>query len=159
MASDPDAEVLRQRLDALVKDGDATEAKAAATQRRVQAALLLLEEEQAVAVAAKGLLPAPSSSSATSDMVDGAACDSALVSNLHVQARHSSNHCISRLHLFLLRAGHPRMAQAGTSSCSPTPSAPWRFSQLLPWSRTGSQTPACRTTPLRQLVISLKHDL
>jgi hypothetical protein len=86
MASDPDVEVLRQRLDALVKDADATEAKAAATQRRVQAALLLLEEEQAAAVAAKGLLPAPSSSSATSDMVDGAACDSTLVSNLHVQA-------------------------------------------------------------------------
>jgi hypothetical protein len=93
MASDLDTEVLQQQLDALVKDTNAAEAKAAATRRRVQAVLLLLEEEQATAAnlewkaaAAKGLLLAPSLSLATFDMVDGAACDSALVSNLHVQA-------------------------------------------------------------------------
>jgi hypothetical protein len=49
----------------------------------VQAAHLLLEKEQAVA---KGLLPSSSSSSTTSDMVDGAAYDSTLVTNLHIQA-------------------------------------------------------------------------
>jgi hypothetical protein len=91
MASDLDTEVLWQRLDALAKDIDVAEAKAAAARRHVQAAQLLLEEEQAAtadlerkAASAKGLLPAPSSSSATSDMVGGASCDSALVSHLHV---------------------------------------------------------------------------
>jgi hypothetical protein len=49
----------------------------------VQAAHLLLEKEQAVA---KGLLPSSSSSSTTSGMVDGAAYDSTLVTNLHIQA-------------------------------------------------------------------------
>jgi hypothetical protein len=56
----------------------------------VQAARLLLEEEQAAdlerkATATKGVLPSPSSSSTTSDMVDGAAYDLALVTNLHFQ--------------------------------------------------------------------------
>jgi hypothetical protein len=93
MPSDLKIEALRQRLDALVKDADAAEAKAATACRRVQAACLLLEEEQAAtadlerkAVTAKGLLPSSSSSSTTSDMVDGAAYDSALVTNLHIQA-------------------------------------------------------------------------
>jgi hypothetical protein len=35
MASDPDTEALRQWLDALVKDADTTEAKAAAARHRV----------------------------------------------------------------------------------------------------------------------------
>jgi hypothetical protein len=48
----------------------------------------------------------------------------------------SSSHCTSRPHLFLLQARHPRMAQAGTSSRSQTPS-PWRPNHLLPRSRTG----------------------
>jgi hypothetical protein len=90
MPSDPETEALRQRLDALVKDADTAEAKATAAHRRVQAARLLLEEEQAAdlerkATATKGVLPSPSSSSTTSDMVDGAAYDLALVTNLHVQ--------------------------------------------------------------------------
>jgi hypothetical protein len=45
MPSDPDTEALRQRLDALVKDIDAAEAKAIVPHRRVQATRLLLEEE------------------------------------------------------------------------------------------------------------------
>jgi hypothetical protein len=98
MPSDSEIEALRQRLDSLVKDADATEAKAATALCRVQAARLLLEEEQAIAAdlerkvaTAKGLLPSSSSFSTTSDMVDGAACDSALVTNLHVQATTVSN--------------------------------------------------------------------
>jgi hypothetical protein len=93
MPSDLEIEALQQQLDALVKDVDTAEAKAAAARRRVQAARLLLEEEQAVtadlerkAAAAKGLLPSSSSSSTTSDMVDGVAYDSPLVTNLHAQA-------------------------------------------------------------------------
>jgi hypothetical protein len=93
MPSDPETEALRQRLDALVKDADVAEAKAAAARRRVQAAGLLLEEEQTTATdlerkaaTAKGLLPSSSSSSTTSDMVAGAAYDSALLTNLYVQA-------------------------------------------------------------------------
>jgi hypothetical protein len=93
MPSDLKIEALRQRLDALVKDADAAEAKAATACHRVQAACLLLEEERAAtadlerkAVTAKGLLPSSSSSSTTSDMVNGAAYDSALVTNLHIQA-------------------------------------------------------------------------
>jgi hypothetical protein len=89
MPLDLETEALRQRLNALVKDVDTAEAKAAATHHRVQAAYLLLEEEQATAAdlerkaaAAKGLLL----SSSSSDMVDGAAYDSALVTNHHVQA-------------------------------------------------------------------------
>jgi hypothetical protein len=77
MASDPDTKALWQRLDTLIKDADTTQAKAVAAQRRVQATRLLLEEEQATATdvkwkatAAKGLLPASSSSSTMSDMVD-----------------------------------------------------------------------------------------
>jgi hypothetical protein len=91
MVPDPDIEALRQRLDALVKDADTAEAKDAAAQCRVQAAHLLLEEEHATtadferkSTAAKGLLSASSSSSTMSDTVDGAACDSTLVTNLHV---------------------------------------------------------------------------
>jgi hypothetical protein len=90
---DLETEALRQRFDALVKDVDVAEVKAATARRRVQAARLLLEEEHAVAAdlerkaaTAKGLLPSSSSSSTTSDMVDGAAYDSTLVTNLHVQA-------------------------------------------------------------------------
>jgi hypothetical protein len=49
MPSDPEIEAHRQWLDALVKDTDATEAKAAAARHRVQAARLLMEEEQAAA--------------------------------------------------------------------------------------------------------------
>jgi hypothetical protein len=93
MPSDPEIETLWQWLDALVKDVDAAEAKAAAARCRVRATRLLLEEEHATtadlerkAATTKGLLPSSSSSSTTSDMVDGAAYDSALVSNLHVQA-------------------------------------------------------------------------
>jgi hypothetical protein len=92
MPSDPETEVPRQRLDALVKDANAAETKAAAARRRVQAACLLLEEEKAAvtdlerkAAAAKVLLPSSSSSSTTSDMVDDAAYELALVTNLHVQ--------------------------------------------------------------------------
>jgi hypothetical protein len=47
MPSDLETEALRQRLDALVKDVDAAEAKAAAARCHVQVACLLLEEEQA----------------------------------------------------------------------------------------------------------------
>jgi hypothetical protein len=93
MPSDPETKALRQWLNTLIKDAGAAEAKAATARRRVQAVRLLLEEEQAAAAdlerkaaAAKGLLPSSSSSSTTSDMVDGAAYDSALITNLHVQA-------------------------------------------------------------------------
>jgi hypothetical protein len=95
MPLDPETEALWQQLDALAKDFDTTEAKVAAARCRVQAARLLLEEEQVAAAAAdlerkaaaaKGLLPSSSSSSTTSNMVDGAAYDSALGTNLHVQA-------------------------------------------------------------------------
>jgi hypothetical protein len=93
MPSDPESDALQQRLNALVKDTDATETKATAARRRVQVARLLLEEEQAAAAdlerkaaAAKGLLPSSSSSSTTSDMVNGATYDSALATNLHIQA-------------------------------------------------------------------------
>jgi hypothetical protein len=100
MPSNSETEALRQRLNALVKDTDAVEAKAAAACRRVQAARLLLEEEQAVAAdherktaAAKGPLPSSSSSSTTSDMVDGVAYDLTLVTNLHGQATTVPNVC------------------------------------------------------------------
>jgi hypothetical protein len=90
---DLETEAFRQRFDALVKDVDVAEVKAATARRRVQAARLLLEEEHAVAAdlerkaaTTKGLLPSSSSSSTTSDMVDGAAYGSTLVTNLHVQA-------------------------------------------------------------------------
>jgi hypothetical protein len=53
------------------------------------------------------------------------------------------------------QAGTPDSAQAGISSRWPTPSAPWRNTRPLPRSRTGWQTSARRTTPLRQLVIFL----
>jgi hypothetical protein len=94
MPLDPETEALWQQLDALAKDFDTAEAKVAAARCRVQAARLLLEEEQVAAAddlerkaaAAKGLLPSSSSSSTTSNMVDGAAYDSALGTNLHVQA-------------------------------------------------------------------------
>jgi hypothetical protein len=88
MPSDPETEALWQWLDALVKDADVAEAKAAVARPR-----LLLEEEQAAAAdherktaAAKGPLPSSSSSSTTSDMVDGVAYDLTLVTNLHGQA-------------------------------------------------------------------------
>jgi hypothetical protein len=45
MPSDPETETLGQRLDALVKDANAAEAKVAGAHRRVQAARLLLEGE------------------------------------------------------------------------------------------------------------------
>jgi hypothetical protein len=45
MPSDPETETLGQRLDALVKDVDAAEAKVAGAHRRVQAVHLLLEGE------------------------------------------------------------------------------------------------------------------
>jgi hypothetical protein len=45
MPSDPETEALRQRLDAVVKDANTTEAKVATTYRCVQVAHLLLEEE------------------------------------------------------------------------------------------------------------------
>jgi hypothetical protein len=84
MPLDPETEALRQRSNALVKDADATEAKAAAARHHVQAVRLLLEEEHAAstdlakkAATAKGLLQSSSSTSTTSDMVDGAAYDSA----------------------------------------------------------------------------------
>jgi hypothetical protein len=94
MPLDPETEALWQQLDALAKDFDAAEAKVAAARCRVQAARLLLEEEQVAAAAdlerkaaaTKGLLPSSSSSSTTSNMVNGAAYDSALGTNLHVQA-------------------------------------------------------------------------
>jgi hypothetical protein len=93
MPLNPKTEALQQRLDALVKDADATKAKATAARRRVQAANLLLEEEQTTASdlerkadTAKELLLSSSSSSTTSDMIDGAAYDSALITNIHVQA-------------------------------------------------------------------------
>jgi hypothetical protein len=93
MPSDSEIVALRQRLDALVKDANAAEAKAAAARRRVQATRLLLEEEQAAiadlkrkATAVKGLLPSSSSSSTTFNMVNGATLDSTLITYLHVQA-------------------------------------------------------------------------
>jgi hypothetical protein len=93
MPSDPENEALQQWLDALVKDVDVAEAKAAAAHRHVQAAHLLLEEEHVIAAnlkrkaaATKGLLPSSSSSSTTSNMVNGVAYDSTLITNLHVQA-------------------------------------------------------------------------
>jgi hypothetical protein len=96
--SNPETEVLQQRLDALVKDANAAEAKVATAHHRVQAARLVLEEEQTTdlerkAVAAKGLLLSSSSSSTMSDMVDGVAYDSALITNLHVQATTVPNVC------------------------------------------------------------------
>jgi hypothetical protein len=45
MPLDSENEALQQWLDALVKDVDATEAKAATARRHVQATHLLLEEE------------------------------------------------------------------------------------------------------------------
>jgi hypothetical protein len=91
MPLEPETDALRQRLDALIKDADIVESKAVAARHRVQAARLLLEEEHVViadlerkAAIAKRLLPSTFSSSTTSDMVDGAAYDSALVTNLHV---------------------------------------------------------------------------
>jgi hypothetical protein len=84
--------------DALVRDVNTAKAKVAAARHRVQAARLLLEEEQAATVdlerkvaTVKGLLPSSSSYSTTSDMVDGASYDSALITNLHVQATAVSN--------------------------------------------------------------------
>jgi hypothetical protein len=90
MAFDPNTEALRQWLDALVKDTDTAEAKGVAARHRVQATVADLKRKAAVA---KGLLPASSSSSTTSDMVDGAACNSALVTNLYVQATTVPNVC------------------------------------------------------------------
>jgi hypothetical protein len=91
MPSDPETEALRQRLDTLVKDTDAAEAKAATARHRVQAARLLLEEEQTASVdperkaaVTKGLLLSSSLSSTTSDMVNGAAYNSALVTNIQI---------------------------------------------------------------------------
>jgi hypothetical protein len=55
MPSNPKTEALWQRLDTLVKDADAAEAKVVVARRRVQAARLLLEEEQvAVAETSRG---------------------------------------------------------------------------------------------------------
>jgi hypothetical protein len=91
MPSDPETEALRQRLDTLVKDADAAEAKAATARHRVQAARLLLEEEQTASVdperkaaVTKGLLLSSSLSSTTSDMVNSAAYNSALVTNIQI---------------------------------------------------------------------------
>jgi hypothetical protein len=76
MPSDPEIEVLRQRLDALVND--ASKVEAAAARRHVQAAHLLLEEQatddnlERKAATANGLLPSSFSFATTSDMVDGA---------------------------------------------------------------------------------------
>jgi ABC-type lipoprotein export system ATPase subunit len=91
MPSDPETEALRQRLDTLVKDADAVEAKAATARHRVQAPRLLLEEEQTASVdperkaaVTKGLLLSSSLSSTTSDMVNGAAYNSALVTNIQI---------------------------------------------------------------------------
>jgi hypothetical protein len=75
MPSDSKTEALRQRLDTLVKDANDAEAKAVVARHRVQATAADLERKVA---AAKGLLPSSSSSSA--------AYDSALITNLHIQA-------------------------------------------------------------------------
>jgi hypothetical protein len=93
MLLDPKTDALHQWLDALVKGADIIEAKTTAACCHVQAARLLLEDEHATtinlerkAATAKGLLPSSSSSSTTSDMFNGAAYNSTLITNLRVQA-------------------------------------------------------------------------
>jgi hypothetical protein len=94
MSSDQETEALRQRLEALVKDADTTEAKAATTRHRVKATRQLLEEEKATAndlertaVVTKGQLPSSSTSADTS--MD--ASYMSIITNLHLQATVVSN--------------------------------------------------------------------
>jgi hypothetical protein len=97
MSSDQETEALRQRLEALVKDADTTEAKAATTRHRVKAARQLLEEEKATAndlertaVVTKGQLPSSSTPSTSADTSMDASYMS-IITNLHLQATVVSN--------------------------------------------------------------------
>jgi hypothetical protein len=78
-----DAEVLKQRLDALVVAVKAAKEKAATARRRVLAARQLLDEEQA---AAKKLVPGSTSFSTTETVTASSSYIDTIVANLHIQA-------------------------------------------------------------------------
>jgi hypothetical protein len=87
-----DAEVLKQRLDALVVDVEAAEEKAATARRRVLAARQLLDEEQAAAAdlerqaAAKKLVSGYTSFSTTETAIASSSYVDTIITNLHIQA-------------------------------------------------------------------------
>jgi hypothetical protein len=87
-----DAEVLKQRLNALVVVVEAAEKKAATTRHRVLAARQLLDEEQAVAAvlerqaATKKLVPGSTSFSTTETATASLSYIDTIVANLHIQA-------------------------------------------------------------------------
>jgi hypothetical protein len=87
-----DAEVLKQRLDALVIAVEATEEKAATARHHVLATHHLLDEEQAAAAdlelqaTAKKLVPGSTSFSATETTTASSSYVDTIVANLHIQA-------------------------------------------------------------------------
>jgi hypothetical protein len=86
-----DAEVLKQRLDALLVAVKAAEEKAATTRRRVLAVCQLLDEEQAAATdlkrqaAAKKLVPGSTSFLTTETATAFSSYIDTIVANLHIQ--------------------------------------------------------------------------
>jgi hypothetical protein len=87
-----DAEILKQRLNALVVVVEAAEEKAATARRRVLAACQLLDEEQVVAAvlerqaATKKLVPGSTSFSTTETATTSLSYIDTIVANLHIQA-------------------------------------------------------------------------
>jgi hypothetical protein len=87
-----DAEVLKQRLDALVIAVEAAEEKAATTCHRVLAVRQLLDEEQAATtdlkwwVVTKKLIPGSTSFSTTETAITSSSYVDTIVANLHIQA-------------------------------------------------------------------------
>jgi DNA replication protein DnaD len=84
------AEVLKQRLDALVVAVEATEEKAAVTRHRVLAARQLLDEEQAITAnlewqgATKKLVPRSKSFSTTETTTTSSSYVNTIITNLHI---------------------------------------------------------------------------
>jgi hypothetical protein len=87
-----DAEVLKQRLNAMIVAVEAAEEKAATARRRVLAVRQLLDEEQAVVVvlerqaATKKLVPESTSFSTTETATASLSYIDTIVANLHIQA-------------------------------------------------------------------------
>jgi hypothetical protein len=124
---------------------------------------MLLEEEQATttdlerkATATKGLLPS-SSFSTMSDMVDGVAYNSTLVTNLHIQATTVPNvHQLVNIMLDTTSSNyaiwHEQMLMALTRYVSSTTSCPMMLSSIimrgLGWTLSSSVGSPTRSLPI-----------
>jgi hypothetical protein len=98
-----DAEVLKQRLDALIVAVEVAEEKAAIAHRRVLATRQLLDEEQA---AVKKLVPGSTSFSTTETTTASLSYIDTIVANLHIQADNMMEE-IHSVQLLLRRCSTP----------------------------------------------------